>query len=306
MSKIRADNVTDRLGTGAPDFPLGLTGVAATFTSDVSIGGTLTYEDVTSIDSVGVVTARKGLRVTAEGIKVTAGISTFGSGIHAQEGINVTAGVGTFAGAVTAGSVVVGSAVTIDSNGIDIDAGITTSPEFQGNIYRIGTGATIHQDGSNNLRFGTNSVGFCTITSNRGLWLNNGELVENGSVTASALNGEFDFKFEDGMCQTYTTNSTGTFTPDFKVSASISLNQVMQVGDLVTATLWSAQNNTAYFCNSVKIDNSTSNIDLNWVGGSTPTAGYDVGYDVYTFTIQKTAVTPAYIVTANLVSTHNA
>ena len=33
----------------------------ATFTGDVSIGGTLTYEDVTSIDSVGIVTARSGL-----------------------------------------------------------------------------------------------------------------------------------------------------------------------------------------------------------------------------------------------------
>ena len=40
------------------------TGVAATFTGNVSIGGTLTYEDVTNIDSVGVITARDGLRVT--------------------------------------------------------------------------------------------------------------------------------------------------------------------------------------------------------------------------------------------------
>ena len=33
----------------------------ATFTGDVSIGGTLTYEDVTSIDSVGLITARSGI-----------------------------------------------------------------------------------------------------------------------------------------------------------------------------------------------------------------------------------------------------
>ena len=30
-----------------------LTGVAATFTGDVTVGGTLTYDDVTNIDSVG-------------------------------------------------------------------------------------------------------------------------------------------------------------------------------------------------------------------------------------------------------------
>ena len=39
---------------------LNITGVA-TFAGDVSIGGTLTYEDVTNIDSVGLVTARQGL-----------------------------------------------------------------------------------------------------------------------------------------------------------------------------------------------------------------------------------------------------
>ena len=35
-----------------------VTAVSANFTGDVSIGGTLTYQDVTNIDSVGVITAR--------------------------------------------------------------------------------------------------------------------------------------------------------------------------------------------------------------------------------------------------------
>ena len=39
---------------------LNITGVA-TFAGDVSIGGTLTYEDVTNIDSVGLITARDGI-----------------------------------------------------------------------------------------------------------------------------------------------------------------------------------------------------------------------------------------------------
>ena len=39
---------------------LNATGVT-TFTGDVSIGGTLTYEDVTNIDSVGLITARDGI-----------------------------------------------------------------------------------------------------------------------------------------------------------------------------------------------------------------------------------------------------
>ncbi len=44
---------------------------------NVSIGGTLTYEDVTNVDSVGLATARIGLRVLNGGIVVNAGVSTF-------------------------------------------------------------------------------------------------------------------------------------------------------------------------------------------------------------------------------------
>ena len=38
-----------------------ITSSDATFTGNVSIGGTLTYEDVTNIDSVGIITAREGI-----------------------------------------------------------------------------------------------------------------------------------------------------------------------------------------------------------------------------------------------------
>ena len=57
--------------SGTPDLSIrNLTGVAATFT------GVVTYEDVTNVDSVGVVTARSGLRVVGGGLTVT-GVSTF-------------------------------------------------------------------------------------------------------------------------------------------------------------------------------------------------------------------------------------
>ena len=38
-----------------------ISGTTASFTGNVSIGGTLTYEDVTNIDSVGILTARTGI-----------------------------------------------------------------------------------------------------------------------------------------------------------------------------------------------------------------------------------------------------
>ena len=44
--------------------------------TNISVSGTLTYEDVTNVDSVGLVTARSGLRVVGGGLTVT-GVSTF-------------------------------------------------------------------------------------------------------------------------------------------------------------------------------------------------------------------------------------
>ena len=50
-----------------------IVGTSATFSGNVSIGGTLTYEDVTNIDSVGVVTARQGIEIKNDTYKLRAG-----------------------------------------------------------------------------------------------------------------------------------------------------------------------------------------------------------------------------------------
>ena len=47
-----------------------VTAVSANFTGNVSIGGTLTYQDVTNIDSVGVVTARAGVNISGGNLQV--------------------------------------------------------------------------------------------------------------------------------------------------------------------------------------------------------------------------------------------
>ena len=49
----------------------------AEFKANVSIGGTLTFEDVTNVDSVGLITAQKGIVINEEGLIVTTGVSTF-------------------------------------------------------------------------------------------------------------------------------------------------------------------------------------------------------------------------------------
>ena len=59
--------------------------------NNVTIGGTVTYEDVTNVDSVGIITAQTGVIVTAgRGVQITAG------------GLNVADGVVKFKGVLNA------------------------------------------------------------------------------------------------------------------------------------------------------------------------------------------------------------
>ena len=68
----------------------------ATFSGNVSIAGTLTKEDVTNIDSVGLVTARTGVHVLSNGIDAV-GVITATQGLDAigiqSGGINITTGI---------------------------------------------------------------------------------------------------------------------------------------------------------------------------------------------------------------------
>ena len=64
-------NVTAGVAT-ANQFSGNITGTAATFTGNVTVGGTLTYDDVTNVDSIGLITARNGLQVTG-GIATVSG-----------------------------------------------------------------------------------------------------------------------------------------------------------------------------------------------------------------------------------------
>ena len=64
-------NVDGTTGT----FSGNISATNAAFTGDVSIGGTLTYEDVTNIDSVGIVTARSGLDLGTSNIVRLEGVT---------------------------------------------------------------------------------------------------------------------------------------------------------------------------------------------------------------------------------------
>ena len=68
--------------TGTPDITVNnIVAAAATFS------GVLTYEDVTNVDSLGIVTARTGVDITANGLVVNAGVSTFGADLSIADKI---------------------------------------------------------------------------------------------------------------------------------------------------------------------------------------------------------------------------
>ena len=148
MSQIHVDDIYDKTGSGRPEFPAGLTA-----SGPVSIAGTLTYEDVTNVDAVGLVTARTGVRITAGGIVVTAGFSTL-SDIKAGSGVTVlTSGNAEFVGIVTSntcfkvgnGSFGPGIGVTITGDGNAIFSGITTVST----TAHVGPAITMNDSGIN-------------------------------------------------------------------------------------------------------------------------------------------------------------
>ena len=100
---------------------------AATFTGSVTIGGTLTYEDVTNVDSVGIITARTGL------VSPYADIDDF-----VDVGSNIQLGN---AGVATAILFSGASQIGIQSAGTQIGAGITQ-------LNFVGTGNTFKVDGT--------------------------------------------------------------------------------------------------------------------------------------------------------------
>ena len=96
-----------------------------TFSGNVGIAGTLTYEDVTDIDAVGLITARSGIEVGASP-GVGASISRQGNAI--------------FSGITTIGSKEVGAGITLSPDGNVFASGVTTSTTFVGNLTGNVTG----------------------------------------------------------------------------------------------------------------------------------------------------------------------
>ena len=286
MSQINVTTIRSRTG-GPPALDKGVvvtgivTATTGNITGNLTVGGELSYEDVTNIDSVGIVTARSGIELGASGVGGTITAAGYGT---LEGGLNV-AGVSTFSADINA------------SAGLDVDghtelddvniAGVTTF---------VGLTTVTNADAFHAKQL--NISGITTVSQGVNL---DGYKVEEGKQDGStSLNGEFDFELENGHIQRYSAATGGNYFPDFRVSSSQSLSSVMDVGDVISVTLIVAS--SSHYCTTgIKIDDSTSNLDIDWVGGSAPSAANGSGFDIYAFTIMKTAATPAYHIIGNAI-----
>ena len=138
------------------------------------------------------------------------------------------------------------------------------------------------------LQFNTGTVQRLHITNNGGFSFSNGELVERVNITAGKLSDNNTIDLQGGMVHYFTTQETTTCTPDIRVSGSISLNSVMDAGDVVTVTVITTAAAGGYSAN-VTIDGNA--VTEEWVGGSAPSAGGSNGLDIYVYTIICTHAT---------------
>ena len=220
----------------------------ASFSGNVSVGGTLTYEDVTNIDAVGLVTARNGI-VVGSGITLSkdgdvffTGIATGnGSGLTALNATQLTSGTipdARFPATLPAvsGANLTGIAVTDNvRTGILDVAGIST---FR-NTVNIGAAVTISESGIE-----VTGVGITVANINGGQIGGRRNIVINGAMNVS---------------------QRGTsFTPGNSTSDAVYTLDRMQASNNHDGALTITQSSTAPdgFKNSLKVDVTTADTSL--------------------------------------------
>ena len=150
--------------TGTPNITVGIiTAASAEFSGNVTVGGTITYEDVKNVDSLGIVTARTGIDVLANGINVV-GISTISTGVGT---VHVGAGNTTL---LVDGDARVTGILTIGTESITFDPTAKQIRGLEEIIIGIANTITIKQDSKGEIEFtdaaGTQkSVGIGTTVS---------------------------------------------------------------------------------------------------------------------------------------------
>jgi len=164
---------------------------------NITVGGTITYEDVKNVDSLGIVTARTGVDVLAGGINVV-GVSTISTGVG-----TIHVGVGSTALLVEGDARVTGI-LTIGQGSITLDPNARKIEGIDEIIIGTATTVTIKQDSAGEVTFQDRegkqaSVGIGTTVS----------INTTGIITAATLKASTAFY---PPLYTTTARDAGTFT----------------------------------------------------------------------------------------------
>ena len=157
-----------------------------TVSGNVSIGGTLTYEDVTNIDSVGLITARNGI-VVGSGITLSKDGDIFATGITSSTKVHVGVDTGVYGeDLVVTGDARVTGILTIGTGSIVLDPTAKQLRGLQEIVIGIANTITIKQDDKGEIEFtdaagAPKSVGIGTTVS----------VNTSGIITASSFVGGF-------------------------------------------------------------------------------------------------------------------
>ena len=244
--------------------------VNGTFTGNVSIAKTLTYDDVTNIDSVGLITARNGLQVLA-------GIATF-SGQTNLTNTNVTAGIVTVAGqtllananvsaAATAATATVSGQTTLAN--VNVATGIATVAG-QTSLANVIVSAAATTSGKLTVNSGAGFTGF---------------LLEGCNIVGDKLSNKFTINLNHGGVHYFTTAESTTTNPNFTTTAGI--NTDLAIGETFAVTIVTTAAAAGY-STGARVD-AGAVLPVYWAGGSDPSTGASSGLDVYTYQAIKTA-----------------
>ena len=149
---------------------------AATFTGSVTIGGTLTYEDVTNIDSVGLITARKGI--------ISSGVVT-ATAFHGASQVGIQSG-GVQIGAGITQLNFVGSGNTFAVNGTTVDISIQGGGGGGSGAGFSTSNAGLHTTSSIGLNTSSISDAVTGVgNSFQGLYVSNGMMIMDNTLNGN-------------------------------------------------------------------------------------------------------------------------
>ena len=276
MSILRADSIRDRAGTGAPDFPNGLTGnITGTLTGTAT---TATALSGTPNITVGTVT---GTDATFSGnLTVNGTTTTIDTAVTAVDSLAVdgSVGIGT-TNPVTKLVVASSDSGNADMRFQNSTTGYATNQGFWVGLNSI-ENALIYNYHNSDMMFATNDIERLRIKSS-GTAIFKAGLAEknvNGTTLAAASN---NIALSSGNVHRFTGDESGAKTVNFT-----GVHATLANGESVSFTVILTPNNSGYI-NVATVDGATPGTVTKWSGGSAPSSGSTGGRDVYTFTIFK-------------------